>query len=159
MSTIPPNWVTLIWVKLWLLNSLFSHFWILLNLQPAITIGKEKGNYCFFFFFLSKLRLLAPCEQEPEWHFYTKLNHSVYCYVSYCHSVKICLYLHAKKFSRVFFTIFNSHQNQLQCAPWYGMMFRWKEELFSVNSLKTRIGLQLAIINDEWTQQINSNYG
>lgn len=138
MSTIPPNWVTLIWVKLWLLNSLFSHFWFLLNLQPAITIGKEKGN-CW-----TGARV-------------------TFLYKTQSFSLLLCLLLSLSKDLLIFFqgfcTIFNSHQNQLQCALWYGMMFRWKEELFSVISLKTRIRLQVAKINDEWTQQINSNYG
>lgn len=44
LNKIPPNWVTLISVKLWLLNSLFFHFWILWNLLPAIIVGKGKST-------------------------------------------------------------------------------------------------------------------
>ena len=138
-------------MKLWLISSLFFHFWILLHLWPEITIGKEKGS-CWFFFFhrrkaicvLSKLQLLATCEQGPEWHFYRKLNHLVYCYVSCCHSVKICLYLHAKNFSKIFYCPWQS----LKPVAMYDMVFRWKEEVFSVISLKTRIKLQ--VVKNKW---------
>ena len=109
LNKIPPNWVTLTSGKLWLLSSLFSHFWILLHLLPAIIIGKEKGTVFSHrrqaISILSKFRLLAPWEQGPVPHFYTKLNHLVHCYASCCHSVNICLYLHAKILFRVLYCV------------------------------------------------------
>lgn len=70
---------------------------------------------------LSTFTVLAPREQGPDLHFYIKIKHLVYCYTSFCHSVKICLYVHDKNCLEIC-TTFDSHQNQLQFV-----MLMWKE--------------------------------
>lgn len=83
---------------------------------------------------LSTFTVLASQEQGPDLHFYIKIKHLVYCYTSFRHSVKICLYVHDKSCLEIC-TTFDSHQNQLQCVM--HIMLMWKEGGLLYNFSKT----------------------